>query len=232
MRRVETEQAPKPIGPYSQALLTDNGFLYLSGQIPLDPQGRIVGSTIEEQTRQVFRNIRAVLEAAGYQLSDVVKTTVFLQEGDTTAGVSPTGAVVRSLLLPGWGQIYTGHPIKAAVIAAAFGTSVGVSVYYYMQFQQQQRLIEAYQEQYQTEAPLSMIQVREYYRDRRDEFLIYTAIIYAIAALDAYVDAHLVDFDVSPDLSAGLHLQPVPLYRMASVFPVGIQLQVQLRVGG
>ncbi len=160
----------------------------------------------------------------------VVAQTNAAEVPDTTAGVSPTGAVVRSLLLPGWGQLYTGHPIKAAVIAAAFGTGVGVSVYYHLQFQQQQQVIEAYQEQHQTEAPLSMIQVREYYRDRRDEFLIYTAIIYAIAALDAYVDAHLVDFDVSPDLSAKLRLQPASLYRMASLLPVGPQLQVQLRV--
>jgi len=83
---VETGSAPKAIGPYSQAIVA-NGFVFCSGQIPLDPAtGAIVEGGIEAQTHQVLKNLSAVLTAAGANLGQVVKTTVFLQSmGDFIA---------------------------------------------------------------------------------------------------------------------------------------------------
>jgi len=78
VQRVLTDKAPAPIGPYNQAIQA-GGFLFCSGQIPLDPQtGEIVTGDTAAQTRQVMRNIGAVLEAAGLTFADVVKTTIFL----------------------------------------------------------------------------------------------------------------------------------------------------------
>jgi len=81
---IHTDSAPKAIGPYSQAIRA-NGFVYTAGQVALSPAtGEMVGGTIEEQTRQVLTNLKAVLEAAGSGLDKVVKTTVFLSniQGD------------------------------------------------------------------------------------------------------------------------------------------------------
>ena len=79
-RIVTTENAPKAIGPYSQAVVY-NGLAYLSGQIPLDPAtGQLVGDDVAEQTARVLDNMKAVLEAAGSSLDQVLKTTVFLKE--------------------------------------------------------------------------------------------------------------------------------------------------------
>jgi 2-iminobutanoate/2-iminopropanoate deaminase len=76
---VSTENAPKAIGPYSQAVI-HNGMVYLSGQIPLDPAtNQLVEGDIQVQTDRVLKNLAAVLEAAGSSLSMVVKTTVYLQ---------------------------------------------------------------------------------------------------------------------------------------------------------
>jgi len=75
---IATDQAPKAIGPYSQAILVD-GTLYLAGQIALDPSsGKLVEGGIEVQTRRVMQNLNAVLGAAGYRFDDVVQTQVFL----------------------------------------------------------------------------------------------------------------------------------------------------------
>ena len=77
---VQTEKAPKAIGPYSQAIRTD-GMVYTAGQIALDPgTGELVAGGVEEQTRQVFKNLQNVLEAAGSSFGHVVKTTVFLKD--------------------------------------------------------------------------------------------------------------------------------------------------------
>jgi len=77
---VSSEQAPKAIGPYSQAVI-HNGIAYLSGQIPLDPaSGQIVGGGITEQTERVLENLKAVLAACGSDLGSVLKTTVFLAD--------------------------------------------------------------------------------------------------------------------------------------------------------
>jgi 2-iminobutanoate/2-iminopropanoate deaminase len=77
-RIIFTEKAPKAVGPYSQAVEINN-MLYVAGQIPLDPQTMtVVEGGIREQTLQVMKNIGAILEAAGYEFSDVVKTTCLL----------------------------------------------------------------------------------------------------------------------------------------------------------
>jgi 2-iminobutanoate/2-iminopropanoate deaminase len=79
-RIVFTEKAPLPVGPYSQAV-EQNGFLYVAGQVALDPAtGKLVNGTIQEQTEQVMKNIGAILEAAGYAFSDVVKSTCLLAD--------------------------------------------------------------------------------------------------------------------------------------------------------
>jgi 2-iminobutanoate/2-iminopropanoate deaminase len=76
--RVQTDSAPKAIGPYSQAIKA-NGLVFASGQIPLDPATmQIVEGSIREQTERVMNNLSAVLQAAGSSLDRVVKTTVFL----------------------------------------------------------------------------------------------------------------------------------------------------------
>ncbi len=77
---IHTDKAPKAIGPYSQAIRTDS-MIYTAGQIALDPATmELVAGGIEEQTHQVFANLRNVLEAAGSSLQHVVKTTVFLKD--------------------------------------------------------------------------------------------------------------------------------------------------------
>lgn len=80
IKAVATDQAPKAIGPYSQAIVAE-GIVYTAGQVALDPQsGTLVGATITEQTEQVLRNLTAVLAAAGSSLGQVVKTTVYLAD--------------------------------------------------------------------------------------------------------------------------------------------------------
>jgi 2-iminobutanoate/2-iminopropanoate deaminase len=79
-RTVSTDRAPKAIGPYSQAVIS-NGFVFVSGQVPIDPAtGQIVAGGIAEQTARVFENIKNVLEAAGSSLEQAVKTTVYLKD--------------------------------------------------------------------------------------------------------------------------------------------------------
>lgn len=75
-----TGRGPKPIGPYSQAIKA-NGFVFVSGQVALDPQsGEFVGTDVRQQTERVLENLKAILEAAGVSFHHVVKTTVFLKE--------------------------------------------------------------------------------------------------------------------------------------------------------
>lgn len=79
-RVIETESAPRAIGPYSQAIVAGE-LVFASGQIPLDPAtGEMVAGDVAAQTEQVLRNLSAVLEAAGASLDEVVKTTVFLAD--------------------------------------------------------------------------------------------------------------------------------------------------------
>ena len=112
MRQViSTEGAPKAIGPYSQAVVVD-GWLYASGQIPLDPATMtLVEGGVAAQTRRVFENLTAVLAAAGGTLGDIVKTTVYLKDlgsfaemnevyGEFFSDAPPARATVEVARLP------------------------------------------------------------------------------------------------------------------------------------
>jgi 2-iminobutanoate/2-iminopropanoate deaminase len=84
-RTIHTENAPKAVGPYSQAVVCD-GWLFTSGQVHLEPGGVLVDADIGTQTRQALTNLQAVLAEAGADFSDVVKVTVFLRDmGDFKA---------------------------------------------------------------------------------------------------------------------------------------------------
>lgn len=74
-----TDKAPQPVGPYSQAFKAGS-FLFCSGQIPLSLSGQVVGQDIETQTKQVFENIKAILQSENLTFKDVVKTMVFLTD--------------------------------------------------------------------------------------------------------------------------------------------------------
>jgi len=77
---VKTEKAPAPVGPYNQAVISGN-FIFTAGQIPIDPvTGNLEPDDIKIQTKRVIENLRAVLRASGSDLSEVVKTTVFLKD--------------------------------------------------------------------------------------------------------------------------------------------------------
>lgn len=77
---INTTDAPAPIGPYSQAVLA-NGFLYVSGQIPINPAtGELTMDSIKSETEQVMRNLNAVLLEAGFDFSNILKTTIFLSD--------------------------------------------------------------------------------------------------------------------------------------------------------
>lgn len=108
---VNTDKAPKTIGPYSQAVKA-NGFIFVSGQIPIDPDTNdIVKGDIAEQTRRVLKNVKNILESAGAGLEDVVKTTVYLRDikkfgdmnqvyGDFFTTLFPARATVEVSNLP------------------------------------------------------------------------------------------------------------------------------------
>jgi 2-iminobutanoate/2-iminopropanoate deaminase len=79
-RTISTDRAPEAIGPYSQGIAA-SGFLFLSGQVPLDPAtGDLVEGTVQEEVTRVMENLKAVLEAAGSGLDRIVRTTVFLTD--------------------------------------------------------------------------------------------------------------------------------------------------------
>ena len=85
---ISTDRAPQALGPYSQAIRA-NGFIFCSGQIPIDPAaGAVVATTAEDQARQAITNLRHVLEAAGSGLDKVVKTTVFISDMNDFAVVN------------------------------------------------------------------------------------------------------------------------------------------------
>ncbi|MBO1004726.1 RidA family protein [Pseudogracilibacillus auburnensis] len=87
MKIISTNQAPAAIGPYSQGIIVNNMF-YSSGQIPLTAEGEMVSGDLVDQTHQVFKNLQAVLEAAGASLETVVKATVFIKNMDDFAAIN------------------------------------------------------------------------------------------------------------------------------------------------
>ena len=117
MIQIATNNAPAAIGPYCQAM-THNGFVFTSGQIPLDPvSGNVVGVNIEEQSHQVCKNLSAVLSAAGSDLTKVLKTTCFLADmGDFAAFNSV------------YSQYFTGKPARSCVAVKELPKGVLVEV--------------------------------------------------------------------------------------------------------
>jgi 2-iminobutanoate/2-iminopropanoate deaminase len=114
---ISTESAPAAIGPYSQAILVD-GLLFASGQIPLLPEsGDMVQGGISEQAEQVMKNISAVLEAAGSDFSQVVKTTCFLTNMDNFAAFNEV-----------YSRYFTGKPARSCVAVSALPRGVLVEV--------------------------------------------------------------------------------------------------------
>lgn len=100
MQIIQTENAPKAIGPYVQATCV-NGFLFASGQVPLSPQtGEVVGSTIQEQTEQVLKNIAAILKEVDCSFQQVVKTTCFLKNMEDFASFNEVYATAFSAHMP------------------------------------------------------------------------------------------------------------------------------------
>ena len=113
---VQTASAPKAIGPYSQAILA-NGFVFCSGQIPLDATtGNIVVGGIEEQTHQVLKNLSAVLQAAGSDLQHVVKTTVFLASMNDFAAMNGVYATYFSQDPPGRSAVEVAKLPRGALV--------------------------------------------------------------------------------------------------------------------
>ena len=87
MKFVQTDRAPSAIGPYSQAVVA-NGMVYTSGQIALTPEGVMLENDVVIQTKQVLKNLKAVLEEAGSSMSQVVKTTIFIDSMDDFAVIN------------------------------------------------------------------------------------------------------------------------------------------------
>ena len=78
-QKIETNKSPKAIGPYSQAIINGK-MIFISGQIHLTPDGKLLNGTIEEQTHQVMKNLKNVLEKAGVTFDEVVKTTIYVTD--------------------------------------------------------------------------------------------------------------------------------------------------------
>ncbi|EOI00460.1 TdcF protein [Enterococcus moraviensis ATCC BAA-383] len=100
MKSIHTDQAPKAIGPYVQGNIV-NGLLFASGQVPLSPEtGEVVGTTIQEQTEQVLKNITAILAEVGSDFDHIVKTTCFLKDMNDFASFNEIYAGAFSNQLP------------------------------------------------------------------------------------------------------------------------------------
>lgn len=104
MKVIKTNNAPAAIGPYSQGIIANN-MLFASGQIALSPEnGEIIGSDIKEQTEQVIKNIKGILEQAGLTFEDVVKTTCFLADINDFASFNEI-----------YGKYFTAKPARSCV---------------------------------------------------------------------------------------------------------------------
>ena len=113
LKYVDTKNAPAAIGPYSQGIIV-NGIAFFSGQIPLSPEtGEVVGTTIEEQTEQVMKNIGALLNSQGAEFTDVVKTTCFLADMGDFAAFNAVYA-----------RYFTGKPARSCVAVKALPKGV------------------------------------------------------------------------------------------------------------
>ena len=111
-----TDRRPKPIGPYSQAIRT-NGFLYLSGQVALDPKtGEMAGADIKQQTERTLENVKGIVEAAGSSLHRVVKTTVFLKDMNDFAAMNEVYGKYFTLSPPARSTVQVARLPKDALV--------------------------------------------------------------------------------------------------------------------
>lgn len=118
MKALHTDKAPAAIGPYSQAIEV-NGMVFASGQIPLDPTtGNVVEGGIKEQTHQALTNAKAIMEAAGLSLANVVKTTVFMADMSDFAAMNEVYATFFT----------EPYPARSAVAVKALPKGVLVEV--------------------------------------------------------------------------------------------------------
>jgi len=118
MKALHTEKAPAAIGPYSQAIEV-NGFIFASGQIPLDPAtGNIVEGGIKEQTKQALTNASKIMEVAGLSMANVIKTTVFMADMNDFAAMNEVYATFFS----------EPYPARSAVAVKALPKGVLVEV--------------------------------------------------------------------------------------------------------
>ena len=115
---ITTLFAPAPIGPYSQAFLINN-TLYASGQIAIDPEtGNIIDKSIEEETHQVMKNIKAILDEAKMSFDDVVKTSIFLSDMDFFSKVNDT-----------YGKYFNGnYPARETIAVKTLPKNVNVEI--------------------------------------------------------------------------------------------------------
>ena len=115
---IKSERAPKAIGPYSQGVKIGR-HLFLSGQIPIEPtSGEVLSGSVEAQTRQVLKNLQAVLEEAGATLNDVVKTTVYLRDLSAFAEMNSV-----------YGEFFSApYPARATVGVSALPKGSGVEI--------------------------------------------------------------------------------------------------------
>mgnify|MGYP000326121818 CR=1 FL=1 len=117
MNSVYTENAPQAIGPYSQAMVCGN-LVFTSGQIPINPAtGNVEATTIEEQSEQVCKNLKAVLEASGSSLEKAVKTTCFLQDMNDFAAFNAV-----------YGKYFSSKPARSCVAVKQLPKNVLVEV--------------------------------------------------------------------------------------------------------
>lgn len=104
---IQTDKAPKAIGPYSQGVVSGN-IVFLSGQIPLDPSGNLVTGDIKQQTEQVFNNLKEVLAAENLTFENVVKTTVYLSDMNEFVAMNEV-----------YGKFFTSNPPARATVQVA-----------------------------------------------------------------------------------------------------------------
>jgi len=118
LEKVSTKKAPAALGPYSQGMKAGD-FVYVSGQLPINPEtGKLITGSIKKQTEQSLKNTKAILEAAGTCLENVVKTTVFLQDMNDFADMNSVYA-----------EFFTDHkPARAAVEVAKLPLGAGLEI--------------------------------------------------------------------------------------------------------
>ena len=116
MKSIHTNQAPAAIGPYSQAIEA-NGMIFASGQIPIDPAtGQFVEGGIQEQTRQALTNARNILQAAGTDMENVIKTTVYLSDIHNFAAMNEVYAQFFTEPFPARSAVAVKHLPKGALV--------------------------------------------------------------------------------------------------------------------